>query len=61
VEAQGGGAKISGAGSLTGSAAGCLLVYWPEGPPAVLPARLCEYQRQAVELGVDGLRVEEDS
>ena len=60
VEAQGGGAKISGAGALTGSSAGCLLVYWPAGPPAELPARLCEYQRQAVELGVDGLRLEED-
>ena len=60
VVARGGGAKISGAGSLTGSSAGCLLVHWPEGPPAVLPARLREYQRQDVELGVDGLRLEED-
>lgn len=60
VEAQGGGAKISGAGSLTGSSAGCLLVYWPAGPPADLPPRLREYRRQAVDLGVAGLRVEED-
>ena len=60
VEAQGGGAKISGAGSLTGSLAGCLLVHWPEGPPPELPARLREYQWQDVDLGVAGLRVEED-
>lgn len=60
VEARGGGAKISGAGSLAGPSAGCLLVYWPTGPPAELPGRLCEYQRQSVVLGAAGLRVEED-
>lgn len=60
VEAQGGAAKISGAGALTGSAAGCLLVHWPDGPPTELPARLLEYQRQAVDLGVEGLRVEDE-
>jgi mevalonate kinase len=60
VEDQGGAAKISGAGALTGSAAGCLLVLWPGGPPAELPAQLREYQRQAVDLGVEGLRVEEE-
>ena len=60
VESAGGGAKISGAGSLTGSAAGCLLVHWPAGPPATLPAGLAEYQKMNVELGVEGLRVEDD-
>ena len=60
VEACGGAAKISGAGALTGASAGCLLVHWPEGPPAVLPPRLDEYSRQAVALGAQGLRVEED-
>lgn len=60
VEAQGGFAKISGAGSLTGPSAGCLLIYWPSGPPAELPARLRRYQRLAVELGAEGLRVEDE-
>lgn len=59
VEAAGGGAKISGAGSLSGPSAGCLLVYWPEGPPAMLPGRLQRYRRLLVELGTEGLRVEE--
>jgi len=59
LEAAGGGAKISGAGSLTGSSAGCLLVFWAEGPPETPPGRLIEYERQKVVLGVEGLRVEE--
>jgi mevalonate kinase len=59
VEAAGGAAKISGAGTLTGAAAGCLLVYWPSGAPAQPPAPLEQYRRLAVELGVEGLRVEE--
>ena len=58
IEAAGGAAKISGAGTLTGDAAGCLLVFWPEGPPDPLPHRLSAYERQPVDLGVDGLRVE---
>lgn len=61
VEALGGAAKISGAGALTGSAAGCLLVHWPEGPPPVLPTELEHYSRQTVELGAQGFRVEEQA
>ncbi len=60
VEAAGGAAKISGAGALTGTSAGCLLVHWPAGPPVDLPARLAGCRRQAVELGVEGFRVEEE-
>jgi mevalonate kinase len=59
VEAAGGAAKISGAGTLTGAAAGCLLVYWPSGPPAQPPKTLEQYRRLAVDLGVEGLRVED--
>lgn len=60
IEMAGGGAKVSGAGTLTGEAAGCLLVHWPAGPPERLPVGLAGYQRLDVELGVDGLRMEED-
>lgn len=59
IEAVGGSAKISGAGALTGPAAGCLLVYWPDEEPGEVPGRLAEYPRQDVVLGVDGFRVEE--
>ncbi len=59
VEAAGGAAKISGAGALTGTSAGCLLVYWPDGPPSETATGLDRYQVQAVELGADGLRTEE--
>lgn len=59
VEAAGGAAKISGAGALTGPGAGCLLVSWPSGTPADLPAQLQSYQRQDVVLGAEGFRVEE--
>ena len=58
VEALGGAAKISGAGALSGSAAGCLLVCWPDqwqGPP---PPALSAYNRQQVELGAAGLSCE---
>jgi hypothetical protein len=61
VESLGGAAKISGAGSLSGAAAGCLLVHWPEGPPDRLPQGLRDARRQAVELGAEGFRVEEET
>jgi len=58
IEAEGGAAKVSGAGALTGPGAGNLLVYHPE------PERIAEWgflagcERYAVELGVPGARVE---
>lgn len=58
IEAAGGAAKISGAGALTGVAAGCLLVHWPGEPPSRLPGGLGDHQRQAVELGAEGMRLE---
>lgn len=58
VEAAGGAAKISGAGALSGTAAGALLAYsgGDEAPLDVLAA----YQRLEVELAAPGLRVERD-
>lgn len=58
VEAAGGAAKISGAGALTGSAAGCLLVYWPSEPPTAAAGDLSAYQRLSVQLDAEGLKVE---
>lgn len=57
IEAAGGAAKISGAGSLAGPGAGALLVLWPGRPPL----RVCEltgWERFTVPLGMPGLRVE---
>jgi mevalonate kinase len=60
IEAEGGAAKISGAGSLAGPAAGNLIVYHPE------PERIAEWpflaglDRYDVELGVPGARIEEE-
>jgi hypothetical protein len=57
IEARGGAAKVSGAGALAGSGAGCLVIYHPHpssigsgviGPRSILPVRL----------GAPGLRVE---
>ena len=52
-------AKISGAGALSGSAAGSLLVYHPE--PAEIDgwSFLDELERLDVRLGAAGVRVEE--
>lgn len=57
IEAAGGAAKISGAGSLAGPGAGSLLVYHPE-PKRLedLPA-LEGLRRHRVKLGADGLRL----
>ena len=58
VEALGGAAKISGAGALSGAAAGCLLVCWPDTWDGRLPKGLSAYNLQDVELGVPGLTCE---
>lgn len=58
VEALGGAAKISGAGALSGDAAGCLLVCWPDTWDGRSPRALSAYNRQHVELGVSGLNCE---
>lgn len=59
IEDLGGGAKISGAGALSGDAAGCLLVQGPGRERDRLLDLLRGYRRQHVELGAKGLRIEE--
>jgi mevalonate kinase len=61
IEAEGGAAKISGAGSLAGPGAGSLLVYHADaerlsGRPYLLP-----FRAYAVHLGAPGLRLETDA
>jgi mevalonate kinase len=58
VEEKGGAAKISGAGSLSGTGAGCLLVYPVAGDGPKMTEELPEYRRHRCTLGVEGLRVE---
>ncbi len=58
VEALGGAAKISGAGSLSGPGAGCLLVHPAPGGEAAVEEELRAYARQPCALGVEGLRLE---
>lgn len=58
VEAAGGAAKISGAGALSGSSAGALLVYHPHRPPRSLSA-LSALRPLEAALGVAGVEVEE--
>ncbi len=63
IEAAGGAAKISGAGSLAGPGAGNLLVYHPETERLDAWSRpggpLAELERYPVTLGVPGARIEE--
>jgi len=54
IENKGGAAKISGAGALSGPAAGPLLVYHPD-PNAPLWAHLQQLSELNVRLGVDGV------
>jgi hypothetical protein len=58
IESAGGGAKISGAGSLTGPGAGCLLVVHPEPGRLAALSALADLRRLPVRLGAPGLRVE---
>ncbi len=58
IEAAGGAAKVSGAGTLSGSSAGGVLVYHPD--PGVLEAGslTAGLRELSVQLGAEGLRVE---
>ena len=58
IESAGGGAKISGAGSLAGPGAGCLLVVHPEPGRLAGLSALADLRRLPVRLGAPGLRVE---
>lgn len=59
VEAEGGAAKISGAGSLSGPGAGSLLVYHPEPERIAGWGFLQSFRFHPVHLGAPGLRREE--
>jgi mevalonate kinase len=59
LEQLGAAAKISGAGSLSGSAAGCLLVYRPRGAGSEVDQVLAGYRPVKGAIGVEGLRFEE--
>jgi len=58
VERAGGSAKISGAGALSGDAAGCLLVFNRSGAENPAPEIPSSYRHFPVALGAEGLRVE---
>ena len=58
IESQGGAAKISGAGSLSGSGAGSLLVYHPEPERIAGWAFLRPFSFHPVRLGAPGFRQE---
>lgn len=59
LETLGAGAKVSGAGSLSGSAAGCLLVYRPPDVDAEVRRALSGCRPVEGPIGVEGLRFEE--
>jgi mevalonate kinase len=61
IEAEGGAAKISGAGSLLGPGAGSLLVYHPELESHSGWSMLRPFSFYAVRLGAPGLRGETDA
>ncbi|NBA96319.1 mevalonate kinase [Pseudomonas sp. R5(2019)] len=56
IESAGGAAKISGAGALSGTGAGALLVYWPE-IPLRLPRGLRRLRRLHTKLTAPGVRI----
>ena len=59
LEEIGAAAKVSGAGSLSGSAAGCLLVYRPREIGAEVSELLADYRSVEGSIGVEGLCFEE--
>jgi mevalonate kinase len=63
VQGLGGAAKISGAGTISGSAAGCLLVYRPRVATQLTSIGVDEvlggYDPVEGQIGVEGLRIEE--
>lgn len=61
IEAAGGAAKISGAGSLSGPGAGSLLVYDPDPERIAGWSFLRPYPYHPVHLGAPGLRLETDA
>jgi mevalonate kinase len=61
VEAEGGAAKVSGAGSLSGPGAGSVLVYHPETERIAAWPFLQSLSFHSVHLGADGLRRETDA
>ncbi len=56
VEAAGGAAKISGAGTLSGSGGGSLLVFWPPEAAGEPSSILGGYRALSAALGVEGLQ-----
>ena len=58
VEAAGGAAKISGAGSLAGPGAGSLLAYHPRPEALAEVPELAAHRRLEVTLGAEGLRLD---
>jgi mevalonate kinase len=60
IEAEGGAAKVSGAGSLAGPGAGVLLVYHPDPERISAWPFLRAYSAHGVHLGSPGLRLETD-
>lgn len=60
IEAEGGAAKISGAGSLRGPGAGNLLVHHPDPERLDRMEALADLPRHRVTLGAPGARIEDD-
>jgi hypothetical protein len=61
VDAEGGAAKVSGAGSLAGPGAGSLLVYHPDAERIAAWPFLQRFPFHPVHLGAAGLRREIDA